>query len=476
MTFFVPLSSKPCGGTMIASALRIEESLRRLSCLRAEILEWTERRHKLDRRKQFVTQLTSLEATLDGALERLSALASGFAPTSAAQAYELCRDFDNRVLTVRRLWRWFADKFDQRDVERLAKTLGAADEVVWSIYAGIMRAAHDGQVPAPAPLPYLDELGAPEAIPRDDPPPDLRLDDYDEALQLLLARLPIPVVGLGADTREAPWELALLGHEVGHHLQYDLLPDRQLVTSVGEAVAAAAGGGEAGAEWRWWSRELFADLIGLVTIGPSSLVALLPLEFGTEDHMLDRERERYPAPVVRIALIAAMASELGLDLADALGETAPGYESRRADAWAAQAPAAIRADLGRVPDVAAALVNYEVGGQDTLATLSGFSRREFAPGGAVSRRAEQLAGNGGAPDRGIREARNLVSAGIVAWQEVNRLPDPVRRASDLTTLGEVLVDRIIDSAEEGTRAAEAYVSEVSVGGEVADIVARGLVP
>ena len=461
---------------MIASALRIEESLRRLSCLRAEILEWTERRHKLDRRKQFVTQLTSLEATLDGALERLSALASGFAPTSAAQAYELCRDFDNRVLTVRRLWRWFADKFDQRDVERLAKTLGAADEVVWSIYAGIMRAAHDGQVPAPAPLPYLDELGAPEAIPRDDPPPDLRLDDYDEALQLLLARLPIPVVGLGADTREAPWELALLGHEVGHHLQYDLLPDRQLVTSVGEAVAAAAGGGEAGAEWRWWSRELFADLIGLVTIGPSSLVALLPLEFGTEDHMLDRERERYPAPVVRIALIAAMASELGLDLADALGETAPGYESRRADAWAAQAPAAIRADLGRVTDVAAALVNYEVGGQDTLATLSGFSRREFAPGGAVSRRAEQLAGNGGAPDRGIREARNLVSAGIVAWQEVNRLPDPARRASDLTTLGEVLVDRIIDSAEEGTRAAEAYVSEVSVGAEVADIVARGLVP
>ena len=461
---------------MIASALRIEESLRRLSCLRAEILEWTERRHKLDRRKQFVTQLTSLEATLDGALERLSALASGFAPTSAAQAYELCRDFDNRVLTVRRLWRWFADKFDQRDVERLAKTLGAADEVVWSIYAGIMRAAHDGQVPAPAPLPYLDELGAPEAIPRDDPPPDLRLDDYDEALQLLLARLPIPVVGLGADTREAPWELALLGHEVGHHLQYDLLPDRQLVTSVGEAVAAAAGGGEAGAEWRWWSRELFADLIGLVTIGPSSLVALLPLEFGTEDHMLDRERERYPAPVVRIALIAAMASELGLDVADALGETAPGYESRRADAWAAQAPAAIRADLGRVTDVAAALVNYEVGGQDTLATLSGFSRREFAPGGSVSRRAEQLAGNGGAPDRGIREARNLVSAGIVAWQEVNRLPDPARRASDLTTLGEVLVDRIIDSAEEGTRAAEAYVSEVSVGGEVADIVARGLVP
>ncbi len=462
------------GGTMIASVLRVEESLRRLSCLRAEILEWTQRRHKLDRRKQFVTQLTSLEATLDSALERLSALASGFAPISAAQAYELCRDFDNRLLTVRRLWRWFADKFDQRDVERLAKTLGAADEVVWSIYAGIMRAAHDGQVPAPAPLPYLDELGAPEAIPRDDPPPDLRLDDYDEALQLLLARLPIPVVGLGADTREAPWELALLGHEVGHHLQYDLLPDRQLVMSVGEAVAIAAGGGEAGAEWRWWSRELFADLVGLVTMGTSSLVALLPLEFGTEDHMLDRERERYPAPVVRIALIAAMASELGLDVADALREAAPGYEPRRADAWAAQAPAVIRADLGRVPDVAAALVNYKVAGQNTLTTLSSFSPREFVPEGAVWYQAEQLVGNDAVAETGIHVARSLVSAGVVAWQQIITLPDAAKRARGLVMLGKTLVDRIIDSAEEGTRAAETSVSEVSVGAEVADILTRGL--
>jgi hypothetical protein len=459
---------------MVAPALRVEESLRRLDSLRAEITDWTQRRHKLDRRKQFITQLASLQATLNDALKQLSAVADGFAPRSTAEAYELCRDFDNRLLTVRRLWRWFADKFDQRDVARWAKTLGAADEVVWSIYAGIMRAAHDGNLPGPAPLPYLDELEAPEAILRDEPPPDLRLPDYDQALQLVLARLPIPVVGLGADVREAPWELALLGHEVGHHLQYDLLPNRQLVTSAGEAVAAAAGGGDAGAPWQWWSRELFADLTGLVAIGPSSLIALLPLELGTEEHMLDRERGRYPAPAVRIALIAAMASKLGLDAASVLQDAALSDQPPYADALGAQLPAVIHDDLSRVPDVAAALVNYQVAGQDTLATLSGFSPRDFVPEGVVWRRAEHLVGNGRVSDRGIRVARSLVSAGVVAWQQVTALPDPAKRASGLTALGEVLVDRIIDSAEEGTRSAEAVVGEVSVGAEVADILARGL--
>jgi hypothetical protein len=450
---------------MLTPALRVEASLHRLGCLRAEIFDWTQRRQKLDKRKQFVTQLASLQATLDSALERLGAKASGFAPRSAAEAYDLCREFDDRLLIVRRLWRWFADKFDQRDVNQLAKTLSAADEVVWSIHAGIMRAVHDGEVPAPAPLPYFDEVGAPEAIPRDTPPQDLRLTDYDEALQLILARLPIPVIGLGADTREAPWELALLGHEVGHHLQYDLLPDRQLVESVGKAVSAAVGDEEAGAQWRWWSRELFADLSGLITIGPSSLTALLPLEYGTERHMFDRERGRYPAPVVRLSVVAAMAGKLGLDVAEAMQGT---------DAVMAQASASIRADLDQVPKVAAALVDCKVSGDDTLATLSGFSARAFARDGAIWDRADQLMRNDGGVETGIRAARNLASAGVVAWQQLITIADRTERDRRLAMLSAVLVDSIIDSAEEATRAVETDISEVSVGAEVADILTRGL--
>lgn len=459
---------------MVAPALRVEASLHRLGCLRAEIFDWTQRRRKLDKRKQYVTQLASLQATLDTALARLCAKASGFAPGSMAESYDLCREFDERLLIVRRLWRWFADKFDQRDVVQLAKTLSAADEVVWSIHAGIMRAVHDGEVPAPAPLPYLDGVGAPEAIPRESPPQDLRLTDYDEALQLILSRLPIPVIALGADTADAPWELALLGHEVGHHLQYDLLPDWQLVDSVGQAVAAAVGGGERGKEWRWWSRELFADLSGLITMGPSSLTALLPLEYGAERHMVNRDRGRYPAPVVRLRAIAAMARELGLDVTDALSGTGLNSEPGLDDAVPPMASASICADLDEVPKVAAALVDCKISGDDTLATVSGFSPRVFAPQGAVWSLAEQLMRNDRIVDPGIRVARDLASAGVVAWQQLVTIADRTDRDRRLATLGAVLVDSIIDSAEEATRAVETHISEVSVGAGIADILTRGL--
>jgi hypothetical protein len=457
-----------------AATVRVEESQRRLMWLRDEISEWTECRRQRDPREQFATQLSSLQATLVGALGRLSTLAEGFAPTSMPQAYELCRDFDDQLLVVRRLWRWFADKFDQRDNPRWTKTLAAADEVAWSIYAGIMRAAHGGRVPTPAPLPYLDGLAAPEAVPRDQPPPDLRPGGYDEAMQLLLARLPVPVVGLPVSAREAPWELALLGHEVGHHLQYDLMPHRQLVESVGETVATAAGGGPTGDEWRWWSRELFADLVGLVTLGPSSLAVLLPLELGTERYMLDRERDRYPAPAVRVALILAMAAELGLAVGDDLLGTDPeAWVLPRADDPYAMAGTPVRADLDRVPGVATALVTYQLAGRGPLKRLSAFSAGDFRPEGAVGMRARQLAAGQGAVERGLPVVRSLVSAGVVAWRRVSGRPDLMKRAERLQSLGETLVDRIVAGAEEGTRAAR-DIFEVSVEADLAEVLTREL--
>jgi hypothetical protein len=465
---------------MIGSALRIEESLRRLSSLRDEISEWSQHRRRRDPRGQFSTQLSSLETTLVSALERLELIAAELAPESVAATYEVCRDFDNQLLTVRRLWRWFADKFDQRDNPRYERVLSAADEVVWSVYAGVMRAAHGGRVPASAPLPYLDELSAPEAVPRDELPPELRPGGYDEALRLMLARLPIPVVGLPADIRDEPWELALLGHEVGHHLQYDLLPDRALVDAVGKVVAAAAGDETSGAEWRWWSRELFADLVGLVTVGSASLVVLLPLELGTERHMLDRERDRYPAPAVRLAVIGAMAGELGLAIGDELdtsmGTVGPVWSSRVGDLGQA-ARAAVSADLARVPKVATALVTHQVTGRRTMAQLSAFSARDFIPGGAVSARARQLAAGQGVAEQGLPVVRNLVSAGVVAWQRVSAMPDTQKQTEALRALGSTLIDRIVGSAEVGTRgtsgAAGVNVVEASVGTDLARLLAQG---
>lgn len=462
---------------MVACTLRVEESLRRLDGQRAEICEWSKHWYSRDQRGQFHTQLTSLESTLVGALDRLSALAAKLAPRSVAEAHEACRGFDHEVLTVRRLWRWFADKFDQRETVRQERILSAADEVVWSIYAGVMRAAHHGQVPHAAPLAYLDDLSTPEAVPRDDPPPGLRPDNYDAGLQLMLRKLPIPVVGLPTSIRNEPWWLALLGHEVGHHLQYDLLPCQALVESVGVAVASAAGGGEAGDYWRSWSREIFADLAGLVTLGPASLVALLPFELGTETYMFNRERGSYPAPAVRLALIRAMAQNLGLTVGDFDDETAQAShtapKSPGPREYLAAVRAAVDADLALIPGIAQTLTAYSVAGQRTMVDLSAFSARNFAPGGSVSSLARLLRKGEGAIRPGLSRARTLVSAGVVAWQQVGAANSPDDRSKALQVLADTLTAHIIASAEPGTRAAREG-GAVTVDAELAQILSRGL--
>jgi hypothetical protein len=467
--------------------------LRRLGAQRDEISEWAHRRRLLDRRQQFATQLGSVETTLTSLLEELSARADELAPSSIGETHELCRKFDWQLMTVRRLWRWFADKFDQRDNERHARVLAAADEVVWSVYAGAMRTAHAGRVPSPAPLPYLDDLSAPEAVLRDDvPPAQLQLPDYDEALALLLRRLPMSVVGLPVGIVAEPWQLALLGHEVGHQLQYDLLPGWALIQSAGARVEAAAGGAGCGAQWRDWSRELFADLVGLVTLGTAALSALLPLEIGLEPYMLARDRGRYPPPVVRLAVMRAMAEQLGLEpgpptaaerAAAELARTSGDFP-RSNDGWLwpegspALALTAAAADLDRVPVVAAALVTGPVVGSRTLAQLAGFCAQDFAAGGRVMNQARDLRHGRGVIARGLPAVRTLVSGGIVAWQQVTAGPDSDTRLPDLAG---ALVDRIISGAEDGTRAAAPSAAgstsaDVALGAELARILTRGFTP
>jgi hypothetical protein len=51
--------------------------------------------------------------------------------------YEACRRADQRLVLVRRFWRWYADRFDQRRDPATAAVLRAADEIVWSCWEPI---------------------------------------------------------------------------------------------------------------------------------------------------------------------------------------------------------------------------------------------------------------------------------------------------------------------------------------------------
>lgn len=156
-------------GVMLETDTRREQSLYAMRQVRSEVATWLDRRQAADQANQHRAQLKSLEHSLLTALERLQTVAIKRQPTSSLYAFELYRDIDGQVVLVRRLWRWFADEYDQRDDPEKARVLFAADEMVWAIHAQAHRSRSTHNAVPPTPLPYLDDLEAPEAVPRDEP-------------------------------------------------------------------------------------------------------------------------------------------------------------------------------------------------------------------------------------------------------------------------------------------------------------------
>src|SRR6266704_182676 len=159
----------------IQASLRREQTSGELRRLRDEISKWSARRTHADAVRQHVTQLTSLEA----ALTRIDTLANDYGARDLRGTYDYFRELDRPVTLVRRVWRWFADKYDQREVESMAPLLRAADEVAWSVHAQAHRTSGAARL-SPAPLPFIDEIDTPEAIPRDEPARELRPDKFDD--------------------------------------------------------------------------------------------------------------------------------------------------------------------------------------------------------------------------------------------------------------------------------------------------------
>jgi len=419
--------------------------------LAADLAGWVTHRIGRDASGQYRTQLASIRDTFLGALDRIRLTGGQLAEWPAGEVFEGCRAVDRQTGLVHRLWRWYAEKFDQRDDPRYARVLAAADEVVWAVHAQVYRAAGVDPVP-PAPLPYLDAVEAPEAVLRAEPPARLRPDSFDDQLGQLLRRLPVPVVVLPDAARSHPWTLVLLGHEVGHHLQYDLRPRFELVASSGDIVAGAAGPGPDGERWRAWSAELFADLAGLVTMGPAALGALLPYELGGDEWLIT-DREGYPPPAVRISVTRAMARRLGLDCAGQLSGLQPGsWVAARPDDRAAEARARARADVAAATAVADALVAAVAADGATLAELADFDPMVFAAGGRVAARVEHLLDGGGPAEQSLATVRELASAGMLAWQRVSHAGTAQWMAGTEALAG-TLVDRLSASREPGTRVA-----------------------
>jgi hypothetical protein len=374
---------------LLVNQVRIEQTRLELDHLALESDNWVAARQKRDRSQQYHSALANLKILMTDCLQRLKEELDGIADDGGTtDVYSACRKLDTSLILVRRVWTFFRTKFEQRDDPVLGPALAAADEVVWSCYADAFQNA--GQPRQAAPLPYIEPAYSPQAVPRADPPSDLRGDSA--LLQEFLQTLPIPVVSLPPTCVRSPWWLVYLGHEVGHHIQYDLLPQAQLVGEFGQLLASAfPDDEEAAARWESWGREIFADLYSVCLMGPRAVWAMAALELaGERDLMVSRiGKATYPPAVVRLGLLAAAADALEVDGAAEL--SALGIDPQkvvtgqpliekgrdlRALAWA---------DLAHVPRVMKVLTDHPGhGGLAWFKKISGWTGKpDFGNGGTV---------------------------------------------------------------------------------------------
>lgn len=387
------------------SRLRIDESVGEARALRREVEAWWSGWEEIDAMGGHLTQLDLLSAVTLGLIDEIAVRAAAIDPAiGTGEVYEKCRTEDLRLLHARRLWRWYAGKLDQRaGADDLAvQTLRAADEVVWSCW----KAAFSGlgePLPA-APIPYLAPQFSASATPRADPPPQLRTG-MDDLLRKHVEELPVAVVGLPPVCCRRPWWLIVCAHEASHHIQFESDGFEQLTQEqVVAAAYAATDDMELAEAWRPWCRELFADACSVLLVGPAAIWAVGELEMRTMPGLRKSPSAGYPPPLVRLALLRAVAGQAGLPAVGAPAP-APGDDD----------------DLGRllrcVPAVADALLGLKSAAGKALRELGEQAVAAYASEGSIAGwRSELLGADEPVPRETLDAARFCAAAGVDAWQ------------------------------------------------------------
>jgi hypothetical protein len=430
----------------MTSALQVRRATSDLLYTRLKdgITSWLKLRRDDDERRQHATQLTAIETLLSKILDELdSERKKSPEPTPGAQFAAQDR-LERRITWTDRLWQFFRVKFDQRDGEDKAQraTLKSADELVWSCYSvPIQRATAFGlrNGPAPAPIPFIEAQFAPEAFPSELVPPDLKSEI--EAVSLLkehLNRMPVPVVRLTPACVACPWWLVYIAHEVGHHVQYDLLPNKQLVDAFGDALKDAvkktSGSDTLAAQWRRWSKEIFADIFSVICMGRWAVYAMVELEISSDDKMTE-ERDAYPSPQTRLALLAEACdrvtnSKVGTDALSGL-VTIPNDSLRTA---------VLDTALGSLPGLGMTLESFYPIDRVTVNTNIEIWRDRF------------VKGNNQQPAPGIDNATALTGGALAAWEDIvaKTKQDDLPKAA--ASLGTLYTTAMIGGAPEGERA------------------------
>lgn len=171
-----------------------------------------------------------------------------------------------RTQLTEKIWLFYHNLFDQR-TGPFADKLLAIDRIALDCYqACYMGLGAARSIPTPPPMAYVEAGYGPATYRR-----GVRMTKLGRRAN------PFPLVKLPNHRLVNPWSLGAVPHEIGHNLQNDLkLWD--VAPKLIRARLVAAGVPTAAVRiWMRWHKEIYADLIGVLLIGPAYVSSLFDI-------------------------------------------------------------------------------------------------------------------------------------------------------------------------------------------------------
>ena len=231
------------------------------------------------------------------------------------------RDLGKMILAGQAIWHFFRDKLGQRESAWFEPFLKGADEIAWACYqpalaAATTAAAAAGRTPPrrEPPLVFLNAAWSPFVLPRGSA---YQVDasstwHEQEDFATVLRSLPFAVVGL--PWSDAAWypSTPVLAHEIGHAVEDDFGLTPTLRTVVHSCPVPKA----RQEPWQSWCGEVFADLWGVLSLGPAFVQALVDILADHPSRVAAEQRtppdwQGYPTAWLRVQLATLLLGKSG---------------------------------------------------------------------------------------------------------------------------------------------------------------------